>query len=664
MPLASAGVWYVRPGGHIHNGGGVNPANASYSTNYANQDTAQITVTNAACAGTTTLTSATANFDSTHHGNYIGLVTGGGSFINYYEVVSVTNSTTVVLDKAGPTDTGMTLRLGGAHVLSNVGLPCVQIGGADGVAVGGNVIHVNGASGYALSSTGITLSSDGSNTNPITIIGHSTVIGDGGRPVITRAASTINLLWVSTGDNWILKNLEFDGNGAGNDCILIDGSGCYFENVVARRGVDALQLNGFNNYFTDCWFKDGQSSSDVSVRISGGAGNVFNRCAISDSLGVGILSVSGGPNTFRHCFIYNHATDGVQQESTGQYGLVFEQCAIWDNGRDGIRFSSTVAVTGALHNVFVRGTIFGKNLGYDINYTVSDISALTGTIQWVASHFDCNAFYTTGLGKMNQLPANSGDLTLTASPFASDTSFVLTGAGGQQIVENVCSTTLPDGNTVSLLSGASQVTAGAGVSGALNLWREWAGGEFNTTVIPDSTIQDFYFDPSCNELNRRVGYHLSTTTITLAAGTQSYSLPEDFVSVVYVSHAGKNLQKKSEEDWQREGTAYREQSGSPADYAIQGSTLILRPIPTAATVADASVVSIRYVSKPAATGVSGFAQLSTQDIEVVVRHAVFLWWAANGYGTDVSGRAKFFYDLFEQGATRIAGQYAGRLVEP
>jgi len=83
MALASATVWEVRTAGNDTNGGGF--VTGASGSDWSQQDAARtgadvtdISVTDAVAAGTTTITSATANFDTTIVGNIVYFEGGRG----------------------------------------------------------------------------------------------------------------------------------------------------------------------------------------------------------------------------------------------------------------------------------------------------------------------------------------------------------------------------------------------------------------------------------------------------------------------------------------------------------------------------------------------------------------------------------------------------------
>lgn len=115
MAFNAAVVLEVRAGGSDTNGGGFRTG--ASGTDWSLQDAAQYSVTDAVTNGTTTITSATANFGTDVVGNILYIQGGTASITaGWYEITSRTNSTTIVVDRSTglTTGTGATLRIGGA----------------------------------------------------------------------------------------------------------------------------------------------------------------------------------------------------------------------------------------------------------------------------------------------------------------------------------------------------------------------------------------------------------------------------------------------------------------------------------------------------------------------------------------------------------------------
>ena len=85
MAIGAACVWEVRTTGNDTNGGGY----AGGGTDWSQQDSAQYSVTDGVTAGTTTITSATANFGTDVVGNVMYVQGGTGSVTaGWYQIIS------------------------------------------------------------------------------------------------------------------------------------------------------------------------------------------------------------------------------------------------------------------------------------------------------------------------------------------------------------------------------------------------------------------------------------------------------------------------------------------------------------------------------------------------------------------------------------------------
>ena len=86
MAILATTNWYVRAGGLETNGGGYDSTIAGATTNYADQDAPQLSLTDLATsgAGSTTLTSVTGGFTSAMIGNCIRIASGTNFQTGYY----------------------------------------------------------------------------------------------------------------------------------------------------------------------------------------------------------------------------------------------------------------------------------------------------------------------------------------------------------------------------------------------------------------------------------------------------------------------------------------------------------------------------------------------------------------------------------------------------
>ncbi len=206
MALSTSTYWEVRGSTGSNTNGGGFVAGAS-GTDWSQQAAAQYSVTDGVTAGTATITSATANFGTDVVGNIIYVQGGTGSIsAGWYQIISRTNATTIVVDRSNglTAGTGVTLNIGGAFATIQKALD---------IFVSNNRIYVQDDAIYSISATLTEPSSVGSFTGRLRCIGYTTTRGDLGRPTV-RTSGAINC-WSMRSDGFQLENFILDGNSVG-----------------------------------------------------------------------------------------------------------------------------------------------------------------------------------------------------------------------------------------------------------------------------------------------------------------------------------------------------------------------------------------------------------------------------------------------------------------
>jgi len=248
--LSANTAWEVRPtvGAATNGGGFVAAATGTDMSQYDNKNaaacsscqsaTGNISTTDAVAAGTTTITSATANFSSAIVGNIVYFQGGTGTIAaQWRQVATYTNATTIVIDTAIAASTGMTMNIGGS-----LGTPAT-IGS---VAVSGNKIFVKDTG--VLVTGAITLSA---NTNPgesapaSRLIGYTSVRTDGGLARFKLTGSSVTLLTV--GNGWWLDNLDIDCNSQTASRGVFTNSYSQVNNLYVHN-CHGYSIGNGNNY--------------------------------------------------------------------------------------------------------------------------------------------------------------------------------------------------------------------------------------------------------------------------------------------------------------------------------------------------------------------------------------------------------------------------------
>ncbi len=376
MALSSSTVWEVRITGSNTNGGGY----SSGGTDYSQQDSAQLSVTDAACTGNTTVTSATGGFTSAMIGNVMYLSSGPG----WYQITARTDTNTVTIDRNGPNASGMTANVGGA---------LASLTTLVGPSAGTLKAWIKYGS-YNQSTSAYFGGNVGNHPNFV-IEGYKTTRGDvplgADRPTITATAGSMSLIKIDRFGTAGIRNVIIDGNSQ------TSLNGLEFNNYSGN-----IQPLGFNLLAKNC----------TGYGMAGGS---FVYCEAHDC-GDGIGSYSTGSFPCLNCYSHDNTGDGFEAGqwvnciSANNGGVGFHtfgngsidtmmNCIAYSNAGGG------ASADGGNCSQVTVGGIYAGNTGYGL--------AGVGYYSRVAFGYPAN---TSGQVDSNRM--NLGDnITLTADPF-------------------------------------------------------------------------------------------------------------------------------------------------------------------------------------------------------------------------------------------------------
>lgn len=358
MALAETTVWEVQTGGNDINGGGYSEAGG---VDYSTQNDPQVNVSDAVCTGTTNLQSTNATFTSAMVGNLLYLSSGPA----WYIIDAFVDVSNVTLDRAGPSASGMTCRVGGALATPG-GLGAVLA--AHGVA--GMKAYISTGE-YPLSVVGANVSSGSLDLTAAMpgkdcyIQGYDTTRDNLGTPpkYLCSAIPTIGTairLQGTDGEPHTLVNVHVDGDSVGtkgirgtsffNSQVL----GCLVENctdgfyTVHARRCKAMNNSSRGFYYSQpslCW---SHNNTSIGFQITYGA----DQCIASSNNSYGFYQTYQGANA---CTAYGNGIDGFRSYSIDtmytncisanndagdwEYNLLpsckLFNCASWVNASDG-----------------------------------------------------------------------------------------------------------------------------------------------------------------------------------------------------------------------------------------------------------------------------------------------------------------------------------------
>lgn len=406
MALAAATVWEVRAAGADTNGGGF--VTGAAGTDWSQQDAAQYSVTDAVTAGTTTITSATANFGTDVVGNILYIEGGTGAVVaGWYQIMSRTNSTTIVVDRStGLTaGTGVTLTIGGALLTLAQLLTNNSVAGMTSFIKAGT---------YSIG-TGLVVGTGGSTSVVTRFTGYTTTRTDKGRPTILATAGITLLTIGAGGHGYRFENLIFDGDAVASTNGINVSAGQW----GSLFNCKVMDMAGYGVSQTQACFMD-------SCEVTGCAGTAgvrgatwgMVRCYIHDNTVTGAL-MTGGP--IIDCIFANNtgaSSEGLYHDTINS-ALSVVGCVFYGNGRDGFRqVGSPNRLGGFYNNIFMNNAAYGVNL---VGTTATSFLANMAN----------NAYYNNTLGERAlSLPAEAGAVTLTGDPFTN-------AAGGDFSLDNV-----------------------------------------------------------------------------------------------------------------------------------------------------------------------------------------------------------------------------------
>lgn len=435
LPVGS--TWEVRPtvGTNTNGGGFVLGASGTDMSQFNNKNAAacsscqsatiNISTTDAVANGTTTVTSATGNFSAAIVGNILNFSGGTGSLASgWYQVVTFTNSTTIVLDRAIAAGTGITMNIGGA--LSTIAQAVTN-------KVQGNTIYVKATGAYTVTTTQNLVAGDGgTGDTATTFIGYTSTRTDNGQVTWTTATDSVDLITFAVANNFAFYNFAFTNTaGTKGNGITAGTSGANGNLQLYNCGFDGFNIavNGpFVGSFS--WepllMVNGVVKNSVSHGILNGYNLVLRGSFIHDNGGMGVKFDNTGDNqqsaTISHNIFYNNVSDGVGTDGgtsgTNQF-VDISNNAFVANGGNGVNLNGQGA-----SGFYYTNNIFDSNGAFGVNTNAAmHVFMLNNAFRANASgKYPTNVKTTSAIG---EVPA------LTGSPFVSvGTNFALNSTAG------------------------------------------------------------------------------------------------------------------------------------------------------------------------------------------------------------------------------------------
>jgi len=315
MALSKNVVWEIRTDGNANNGGGFDSTIAGAGTDYSQQASPQLSLTDIATVSPfTTLTSVTGGFTAAMIGNVIHITSGTNFVAHYYVITGVVNTNTITVDRATALNTGS----------GGVG----RVGGATNTvvshpAVSGNIVYIRGGT-YTV--TGQTCTANSTSPDWIRYVGYDTIRGDKGRPIFDTTTTAFGF----SAQYGSLENIELIGTGT---AVLSIGGFASFTHIINCKITNSSVTSGRSGILS--------SLSSGSMVILGGE--------FKSTVGYAIRTTSTIQTAIVGAYIHNSNTGF----SSGYYSYVFN--CIFD--------SCTNGILSAGEGIYIGNTIYGGLLG-------------------------------------------------------------------------------------------------------------------------------------------------------------------------------------------------------------------------------------------------------------------------------------------------------------
>jgi hypothetical protein len=367
MAISAGIAWEVRTGGNDTNGGGF--LTGASGTDYSQQNSKNSggndsSTTDAVTAASSTVTSATANFQTTIVGNLIYLAGGTGSLTGaWYEVKTRVTSTSITVDRNPGASSGVTMNIGGA---------LASPGQAGANKVAGNAIYI--ASGtYTISTSGTNVATgcvndttggvSGDGTQNSFWQGYGSAREDlGTAPVLKIAASGVSSVTVikATGGGLDFTNIKVDGSSK-TSIVGFDLSGANYQNGILLIAINCTSYGirgGGRGYLWRCAASGGSGTYGIDI---GTAASSAIDCEAFSNTCTGFYWGAAQSNALIRCLSYANS-GGSSYGFTGYgQGIFIANCVAYNNGSHGFYCQGSVSQSYAF--VF-KNCIAETNGGY------------------------------------------------------------------------------------------------------------------------------------------------------------------------------------------------------------------------------------------------------------------------------------------------------------
>ncbi len=426
MALSTVVVWRMRAGGAETNGGGYDGVTYPGGTDYSDQDSPQLSLTDLTSTASTTVTTVLGTFTSNMVGNVLRLASGTGTTTGYYVIATYVSATQVTLDRVSGTYTAGVAKVGGAHAsllqYANGGIATQPVLATPLAA--GHTVYIRGAGSDDPSTVDYDYSSLGNNywTWPqgSEADGQVKIIGYNGRPFINTPSGAL-MIYASGIRHWV-ENLKMKVTGNSYSIapwVCQTMVNIYFD----VNGIDAVAISAVNLRNSYIYNSGSTTAGSNNVFYHNTYGGLIENNYFLNLRGRIFLQfmtnfrgniISGSKVTTYGAVFSSEPTDS-------SYHFTIEGNTFYNCAGTGLELSAKVDVQSAN----IVNNIFANNGGYGIKFPNS-----LAYNDRCTPFCDYNTFYSNTSGTMQYKTAGANDST--ANP-----TFTSTGTGDFSVGTNM-----------------------------------------------------------------------------------------------------------------------------------------------------------------------------------------------------------------------------------
>ncbi len=364
MAIGATMVWRVRVSGNELNGGGYDAQVSGAGTDYTDQDSPQLSITDAVTNGTTTVTSVTGGFTTAMIGNVIRIAGDG-----YYVITARASTNSITVDRATGTSGASNARVGGAHAslasYANGGTLTQPILATPLAA--GHTVYMRGSGTDTPSSADYDFSAgywtfpNGDATN-----GYIRITSYNGRARIHYCGLIFN------GTQYVhITGFFFYQSAASFVSYGVFGNSANYSNlvdcVIDAGGIEATLLTLGAGMAYKCRFINPQGGTAGAtypgVALAGAlVGGLVLGCVIDGLRGYGVGSIAFSGSVI-DTIIVNCKGNGIHNDSNNGYPDLIKNCTIDANLGHGIALAATSAIRIRIINNIISNHVGSGKYG-------------------------------------------------------------------------------------------------------------------------------------------------------------------------------------------------------------------------------------------------------------------------------------------------------------